>query len=94
MITGTKGGFFIKKDSENDPFIMKYYLPQCPKVGPYYSVRSVGENNWLFIDWNDYEDKEINDQEFAELYKNKRTEQLAPTEYAGNPNLNIQSLRL
>ena len=53
MIMGTKGAVFTKKESESDPFIRRYYLPQCPKVGPYYSMRPDGKGNWFVIDWND-----------------------------------------
>ena len=33
FIEGTLGMCFIKKDWEAHPFISKYYLPLCPKVG-------------------------------------------------------------
>lgn len=38
MLPGTQGNFFIKKESENDPFLKKYYLPQCPLVSPLFSI--------------------------------------------------------
>lgn len=78
MIRGTAGAFFVKSESENDPFMKTYYLSQCPKVGPYYSM-TLGKEGWLFVDWNNYENKNITDEEFATLHKSRKPEQLIST---------------
>ena len=92
MIDGTKGAFFIKKDAEQDPFIAKYYLPQCPLVGPYYAMNFNQEGHWLFFDWNNYDNREISDEEFAKLFKDKTPEQRAPTSVPVAANVHVHTI--
>lgn len=78
VIPGTAGSFFIPKFVEYEAFIKEYYLPRCPLVGPYYSVENK-QGKWSFIDWDNYEEKDIRDEEFVELFNNRKPEQMAPT---------------
>lgn len=65
FIPGTKGAFFIKKEYESNPFVKKVYLPNCVLVGPRYTFEN-GPDGWVVKDEN-YEDKEISDEEFKLL---------------------------
>lgn len=91
MIEGTKGAFFIKKDAEQDPFMAKYYLPQCPLVGPYYAMKFNQEGHWLIFDWINYDNREISDEEFVKLFKNK-TEQRASTSVPVAANVHVRTI--
>ena len=92
MIEGTKGAFFIKKDAEQDPFIAKYYLPQCPLVGPYYAMYFNQEGHWLIFDWINYDNREISDEEFVKLFKDKTPEQLASTSVPVAANVHVHTI--
>jgi hypothetical protein len=69
------GCSFIKKEAEALPFIREVYVPNCVLVGPYHKVDSVfdGVNYRLVVkDDYPYEDCEITDEEFAQLYRNQK----------------------
>jgi hypothetical protein len=78
-IKGTRGANFISKAAEQDPFIKTFYLPRCPLVGPYYAANLV-EQGWLFFDREQYPQHEISDDEFAQLYGSRRTDEVVPSE--------------
>lgn len=64
FITGVPGESYIKKDWESRPFIQKVYLPNCRALGPRHMVESI--NPWRICE-DDYEDRDITDEEFCEL---------------------------
>ena len=78
-INGTKGAQFIKKEFETDPFIRKFYIPRCPFVGPYYAVKFIGEGI-LFVDRPSYEDVEISDEKFADIFNNRKVEEVVSSD--------------
>lgn len=89
------GKFFLKQAIEKELFIAKYYLPQCPILGPYHNVSFDSANNrWLYFDWANYEEKIINDQEFASLYMNRKPEQLPPTQVPFDKKIVVQALNI
>lgn len=66
FITGIPGEIYIKRDWEDNPFIMKIYIPSCAKVGPNNVIESLHPP----IPVNDqfeYEEKETSDDEFVRL---------------------------
>jgi len=67
IIPGTRGASFVKKSVENIPFVAKVVLPNCHLVGPFHRLEG-GPNNWLVHDDHTYEEREITDEEFADLY--------------------------
>ncbi len=75
FIEGIRGAAFIKRDYEMHPFIRRYFLPQCPFVG----VRCGFDGNLRPLDFNDYGDGELTDQEFCEAYNSRD-----PATVAGN----------
>ena len=75
MLSNTPGAAFIKAEAETDPFIKSYYIPQCPRVGPYYAIRFINHGT-MFFDRSDYEDREISNSDFAELYNTRTADML------------------
>lgn len=80
FIEGIPGGMYIKKESENDPFVKEIILPNCNLVGHLHTLES-SLKGWVVHDDHEYENKEITDQEFAELIKNRGKKQ-APNKAA------------
>jgi len=78
FIEGIPGAAYIKKESENDPFVKEIILPNCYLVGHLHTLES-SPKGWIVHDDHEYENKEITDQEFAELLKSRGKEQ-APNE--------------
>jgi len=74
-IRGTSGAQFVSKAYETNPFIKNFYIPQCPLVGPYYAVKFVAQGT-LFLDRDDYDDRDISDSEFAALYEDRTLSQV------------------
>lgn len=75
MIPGTEGHVFIKKESENDPFIQKFYLPQSPLVGPYFSMRHE-QGQWIVFDKKDYSGEDLSDEEFCRTFNSRHSDSL------------------
>jgi hypothetical protein len=70
FIAGTKGHVFIKKEYETDPFVVKYFIPRCPFVGPLFGM-DFGENGWTIFDVPDYGDGAWSDEEYAQQYNER-----------------------
>ena len=68
FIQGTPGVCFLKKEWEGVPFIRRYYLPICPKVGYLFSW-DAADGRWQAVDYDRYDDeREVTDDEFRDLY--------------------------
>lgn len=78
-IEGTRGAQFIKKEFETDPFIKHFYIPKCPLVGPYYAVNFLKEGI-LFVDRTAYEDTEISDEQFSDIFNNRKIEEVSKSD--------------
>ncbi|QIG92450.1 hypothetical protein [Bradyrhizobium sp. 6(2017)] len=72
-VKDTRGAQFICEAAESDPFIKRFYLPSCPKVGPYYAVDFI-EGGVVFFDRESYPDSEISDEEFASLFAARKSD--------------------
>ncbi len=72
FIPGIRGAAFIKKDYEQKPFVKRIILPNCAKVGPYHTLE-MSTNGWIVKDDHEYEDKELTDDKFAEIFNNRRS---------------------
>ena len=70
FISGTKGHVFIKKEYEIHPFIMAYFIPHCPFVGPLFGM-NYDEAGWHIFDVPDYGDGMWTDEEFAREYNER-----------------------
>ena len=70
IIPNTPGEIFVKKEAESLPFVRHVYLPNCALVGPLHRlVLGRDGTEWRVQDDHDYEDREIDDDEFRELRK-------------------------
>jgi hypothetical protein len=65
------GSTFVKRSQEKVPFVQRIVLPSCRLVGPLHTLESK-RNVWLVHDDNTYEDREITDEEFSEMYSNRK----------------------
>jgi len=63
----TPGACFIKREYETRPFIRRYFLPQCPFVG----VLSGFDKRLSPIDFHDYGDGELTDQQFCDAFNHR-----------------------
>ncbi len=71
FISGTHGACYIRKDSEEVPFVKEIVIPNCVKVGHLHKLEH-GNNGWIVHDAEDYADIEITDARFAKLVNNPR----------------------
>jgi len=69
-IPGTKGATFVKKSYESAPFVRKIILPNCRLVG-HLHILEIKDDIWRVHDEHEYEEKEITDEEFVELFNNR-----------------------
>lgn len=86
LLEGTRGHRFIKKEAETDPFMVRYYLPQCPYVSPMFSM-NFSDQGVLFFDRTDVEDTVVSDEEFANLFNGRYHDDLAPNDLPPSPNV-------
>ncbi len=68
FITNIPGECYLKKEAEEHPFIRRIYIPNSVYVGPRHRVEFRG-GQFIVSDDDDYEEREISDEEFAELRK-------------------------
>ncbi len=70
FIADTPGEAYIKKSWERKPFIQKTYLPNCLLVGPKNRIEAMFPQ--IIVNDNfEYEAREITDEEFASLRKQR-----------------------
>jgi len=69
FIEGTQGHLFIKRDWEDHPFIKTYFLPECPFVGPNFTISF--EGGLQFRDHVDYGNGDWSDEMFAKAFENR-----------------------
>jgi hypothetical protein len=69
-IEGTLGACFVKRSFENVPFVAKVVLPNCHAVGPLHLLEH-GPDGWIVLDDHNYEDRELTDEEFRDLFNNR-----------------------
>lgn len=64
------GELYIRKDKENLPIVKEFFLPSCVYVGYKYKTHDAGPSDKIMIrfeDVDDYEERDITDEEFREL---------------------------
>ncbi len=62
---------------EKDPFVKLVYLPNALLVGPDHYVEGTLDGRWRVFDAEDYEDRDLSDEEFGELLKKAQEERFA-----------------
>ena len=78
---GAVGAVFIKREYEANPFVRRYYLPQCPFVG----VRHGFDPLMRVCDFPDYGDGELTDEEFCASYNSRDPASVASSEAPPSP---------
>jgi hypothetical protein len=76
FITGTRGHVFIRKSFETHPFVIKYFIPRCPFVGPLFGLALTETGEWEVFDMPDYGDENWSDEEFAHRYNERDPSQV------------------
>lgn len=71
FIEGTKGASFIKQSHEAIPFVHHLVLQNCRLVGHLHKLEHTHSGNWIVHDDHDYEEREISDGEFTELWNSR-----------------------
>ncbi|WP_159881699.1 hypothetical protein [Paenibacillus puerhi] len=66
FINTIPGAFYVTKEAEEWPFVKRVILPSCVQVG-YKHRLEISGNLFKVIDDNQYDDKEISDDEFKDL---------------------------
>lgn len=73
-IPNVPGTSFVKLEAQEDPFVKEIILPNCASVGPWHRLNPMQTENgslWQVLDDYPYEDREITDEEFRELFINR-----------------------
>jgi hypothetical protein len=71
FIENTPGSQFIKREYERCPFVKVYLISRSGFVGPLYGMELQPHGGWIHLDYMDYGDGELTDEEFAEQYKER-----------------------
>lgn len=71
FIKDTPGAQFISRAYENDPFVRTYLIPASGFVGPLYGMHIMPQGNWIHLDYDDYGDGLLNDEDFAKAFRER-----------------------
>lgn len=71
FIEGTPGAQFIKRDYESAPFVQVYIIPRSGFIGPLYGMERSQDGHWMHLDYADYGDDDLSDEEFAKRYRER-----------------------
>lgn len=71
FINNTPGAQFVKRAYEIDPFVRTYVIPRSGFVGPLYGMERSPEGYWVHLDYADYGDGELSDEEFAKRFRER-----------------------
>lgn len=61
------GHIFIKRGKESDPVVREFYVPSSLRVGYRYDIQNGPEGEMVVVDDNEYEDRDVSDEEFVAL---------------------------
>jgi hypothetical protein len=71
FIDDTPGAQFVKRASESDPFVQHYIIPRSGFVGPLYGMEMIREGHLHHLDYADYGDEDLTDEEFAKRFRER-----------------------
>jgi hypothetical protein len=71
FIEGTPGAQFLKRAYESDPYVRAYIIPRSGFVGPLYGMEMSPHGHWMHLDYADYGDVDLSDEEFARRYRER-----------------------
>ncbi|XIA62019.1 hypothetical protein ACFIOY_20205 [Bradyrhizobium sp. TZ2] len=61
----------MKRAHENNPFVHAYVIPRSGFVGPLYGMERSERGSWHHLDYTDYGDDELSDDEFARRFRER-----------------------
>lgn len=70
-IDDTPGAQFVKRAYESDPFVRTYIIPHSGFVGHLYGMDISREGYWHHLDYVDYGDEELSDEDFAKRLRER-----------------------
>jgi hypothetical protein len=70
FIENTPGAQFVKREYEANAFVRTYIIPRSGFVGPLYGME-LSPEGWRHLDYADYGDDDISDEEFAKRYRER-----------------------
>lgn len=70
FIEDTPGAQFVKREYEDVPFVKHYIVPLSGFVGVEYGM-DLSENGWRHLDYCDYGPGDIDDAEYARLFRER-----------------------
>ena len=71
FIENTPGAQFVKRSYETDPFVRTYVIPRSGFIGPLYGMDFTQEGYWMHLDYSDYGDDQLSDDDFAKRYRER-----------------------
>jgi hypothetical protein len=80
FIEGTPGAQFVKRAFESNPFVSAYIIPRSGFVGPLYSMERTNEGAWYHLDYADYGDDQLSDEEFANRLRERDPDKVVTRE--------------
>ncbi|MGY4497070.1 hypothetical protein ACVWYH_000997 [Bradyrhizobium sp. GM24.11] len=75
FIDNTPGAQFVKRAYEDVPFVRTYIIPRSGFIGPLYGM-DLSQGGWHHLDYADYGDGELSDEEFATRYRERDPEKV------------------
>lgn len=71
FIENTPGAQFIKREYESNPFVQTYLIPRSAFIGPFYGMDLSPQGQWSHLDYADYGEAELTDEQFARQYRER-----------------------
>ncbi|MET4245492.1 hypothetical protein [Bradyrhizobium sp. RT10b] len=75
FIENTAGAQFVKRAFETVPFVRAYVIPRSGFIGPLYGM-DLSQGSWQHLDYADYGDGELTDEEFATRHRERALEKV------------------
>jgi hypothetical protein len=74
FIPDTPGAQFIGRAWETNPFVRTYIIPRSGFVGFLYGMEFASGGGWRHLDYADYGNEALSDEEFATRYRERKPE--------------------
>ncbi len=71
FIEDTPGAQFVKHSYQTNPFVQTYIIPRSGFVGPLYGMEISPDGHWRHLDYANYGDEELDDDEFAKRFRER-----------------------
>lgn len=84
FIPDVAGAAYIRRDWESNPFIKLVYMPVSLPVGPFHWME-FNEGEWTIFDQDDYENRNISDEEYFRLQEEFTQKRIADLPKSSEP---------